>query len=115
MKSLILKRLFRSGANGLNEELLFTEGVNVIVGRPNTGKSKWLQMLDFTLGSDKQPEESFGEELAAKYDVCSVSVEVDGHAWNYNLLPLCSREVDSSRGTFRRARIALVPGRNSDP
>ena len=33
-----------------SDELTFSQGVNVLVGVPNTGKSKWLRMLDFILG-----------------------------------------------------------------
>jgi peptidoglycan hydrolase CwlO-like protein len=50
------------------DTLLFKEGVNVIVGELNAGKTKWLQMIDFVLGDDGKPEEAFDKELAEKYD-----------------------------------------------
>ena len=40
---LSIARLERRLSTGNTEELLFCEGVNVLVGRPNTGKTKWLQ------------------------------------------------------------------------
>jgi hypothetical protein len=47
---LSISRLERRFATGNVEELSFEPGVNVLVGRPNTGKTKWLQTLDFLLG-----------------------------------------------------------------
>jgi hypothetical protein len=32
------------------EPLQFAPGVNLLVGRPNTGKTKWLQTFDYLLG-----------------------------------------------------------------
>ena len=47
---LSISRLERRLSIGNTEELTFVPGVNVLVGRPNTGKTKWLQTLDFLLG-----------------------------------------------------------------
>jgi hypothetical protein len=35
---------------GERESLSFEQGVNVLIGVPNTGKTKWLQLLDYLLG-----------------------------------------------------------------
>jgi uncharacterized coiled-coil DUF342 family protein len=47
---LSIVRLERQLATGNVEEILFQQGVNLFVGRPNTGKTKWLQTLDYLLG-----------------------------------------------------------------
>lgn len=46
---LIVTRLERRLPTEHIEHLDFREGVNLLVGRPNTGKTKWLQTLDFLL------------------------------------------------------------------
>jgi hypothetical protein len=61
----------RTLASGAEERLDFELGVNLLVGRPNTGKTKWLQTLDFLLGdSGEHPffgdhEEGLAERFAA--------------------------------------------------
>lgn len=68
-KLLTIKQLSRSPQFGPEDELHFSPGVNVIVGQPNTGKSKWLRMLDYLMGDPSTPGEAFGDEdLAEKYD-----------------------------------------------
>jgi hypothetical protein len=47
---LVIASLDRSQAGGEKESLSLGAGVNVLVGRPNTGKTKWLQILDYLLG-----------------------------------------------------------------
>lgn len=61
-----------------HDTLAFEEGVNVIVGELNAGKTKWLQMIDFVLGDDGKPEEAFDKELAEKYDRVSLTVVIGG-------------------------------------
>lgn len=78
MNSVIIRRLFRSGSGVPDDELVFSNGVNVIVGRPNTGKTKWLQMLDYAFGSDSQPKDAFGEDMAEKFDRIRVTIEIEG-------------------------------------
>ena len=45
-----IERLERVTASGHTEQLQFEEGLNVLVGRPNTGKTVWLTMLDYAMG-----------------------------------------------------------------
>lgn len=68
--------LERRLATGNIEPLTFTTGVNVFVGRPNTGKTKWLQTLDFLLGDPGQnPYELIDAEgLAEKYDAAAATL-----------------------------------------
>lgn len=59
------------------DNLEFEIGVNVIVGEMNAGKTKWLQMIDFTLGDTGQPEEAFDKELSEKYDKIVLKIKID--------------------------------------
>ncbi len=72
---LSITALERRLATGNVEALTFTTGVNVLVGRPNTGKTKWLQTLDFLLGDTGQnPYELIDAEgLAEKYDAAAAT------------------------------------------
>ncbi|MGQ0682745.1 hypothetical protein [Bradyrhizobium sp.] len=65
---------------GAPEQLTFEQGVNVIVGRPNTGKTRWLQTLDFLLGDNgANPfETDIDEHLATKYGGASAIMVVNG-------------------------------------
>lgn len=65
--SLQLRWLERSPMSVTDDRLEFAPGVNVIVGRPNAGKSKWLQMLDYLLGDSDPPERAF-PPLHDKYE-----------------------------------------------
>lgn len=66
-RRLIIHEVSRFPSSDRNDTLAFEDGVNVLVGVPNTGKSKWLRMIDFILGDDGKPADVFGEELAGKY------------------------------------------------
>lgn len=65
-----------------HDTLTFKEGVNVIVGELNAGKTKWLQMIDFVLGDDGKPEDAFDKELAEKYDRIALTVVIGGEEFN---------------------------------
>lgn len=73
---LSLGRLERRLSTGDKEDLRFERGVNLLVGRPNTGKTKWLQTLDYLLGDPgENPFEGAKEEgLAEKYDAASAEL-----------------------------------------
>lgn len=66
---LSISRLERRLSTGGIEELTFRPGVNLLVGSPNTGKTKWLQTLDFLLGDTGDNPFEGAEEtgLAEKY------------------------------------------------
>lgn len=80
-KQLVIKQISRTPEFGSEDRLRFTTGVNVIVGLPNTGKSKWLRMLDYVFGSDGKPEEIFGDDLASKYESVKMDILVAGEEW----------------------------------
>jgi hypothetical protein len=75
---LSIGRIERRLATGNTEELVFKPGVNVVVGRPNTGKTKWLQTLDFLLGDPgENPFEGVEETgLADKYDSAAADLVI---------------------------------------
>lgn len=77
-KRLVVRELYRTPEYGPEDRLEFKEGVNVIVGPPNTGKTKWLQMLDYILGNDGIPNDIFGEDVAEKYETINARLSVAG-------------------------------------
>ncbi len=79
--TLIINELLRQPERGPEDRLSLEPGVNVIVGPPNTGKSKWLQMLDYLFGDDDDASGAFGEDLANKYTSVLARVTVAGEAW----------------------------------
>jgi hypothetical protein len=70
--------LERRLSTGNVESLTFEPGVNLLVGRPNTGKTKWLQTLDYLLGdTGENPFDGAVEEgLAEKYTAASADLIV---------------------------------------
>ncbi|TAZ70704.1 hypothetical protein ELH72_30155 (plasmid) [Rhizobium ruizarguesonis] len=70
---LSVSRLERRFSSGNVEELAFHPGVNLLIGRPNTGKTKWLQTLDFLLGDTGENPFEGAEEtgLAEKYEAAA--------------------------------------------
>lgn len=73
---LSIRSLERRLMTGNVEHLTFESGVNVFVGRPNTGKTMWLQTLDFLLGdTGMNPYEQSDEGgLAEKYEAASATI-----------------------------------------
>ncbi|MES1973343.1 MAG: hypothetical protein V4472_12870 [Pseudomonadota bacterium] len=80
---LSIARLRRHFATGQQEELTFEPGVNLLVGRPNTGKTKWLQTLDFVLGdTGGNPFEGADETaLAEKYDAAAADLRIGAESF----------------------------------
>ena len=68
--------LQRRYTTGNTESIHFEVGVNVLIGRPNTGKTKWLETLDYLLGdAGGNPFESHSDEpLSDKYDAAGVEL-----------------------------------------
>jgi len=75
---LYINRIERRLSIRTTEELQFAPGVNLLVGRPNTGKTKWLQTLDYLLGdTGNNPFEGAEEDgLAEKYDAAGVELVI---------------------------------------
>jgi hypothetical protein len=66
----------RYSATGDASSLDFGPGVNVIVGEPNTGKSKWLETIDYLLGDDNSSEDKLGDDIAHKYARASATLRI---------------------------------------
>ena len=79
--TLIVNELIRSPEAGPEDRLQLSPGVNVLVGPPNTGKTKWLQMLDFVFGNDDTALDAFGEDVATKYTSILARMTVAGEPW----------------------------------
>lgn len=75
-KTLIINYIERQTIEGAKEILSFKPGVNTIVGPPNSGKTKWLNMLDYLFGGDGKPEAAFGDDLSEKYSMISAEIEI---------------------------------------
>ena len=75
-RRLNVKRLSRLSRDGREEFLEFVPGVNVLVGLPNTGKTSWLQLLDYLFGDPDPVEKALGTAIAAKYNSASVALRV---------------------------------------
>ncbi len=76
-KNLIINYVERQTNEGVKETLTFKPGVNTIAGPPNSGKTKWLSMLDYIFGETGRPEDAFGEDLAEKYSIISAGIEIE--------------------------------------
>ncbi len=74
-KTLVILELSRFPESGVDDRLRFVAGVNVIVGAPNTGKTKWLQMLDYLLGDDTEPSMLF-DDLYDKFDSAQMRIAI---------------------------------------
>jgi energy-coupling factor transporter ATP-binding protein EcfA2 len=78
-KTLMIKQLSRFPKTGDFDELNFKPGVNVLVGKPNTGKTQWLRMLNFLMGDrDSNANNAFKEILVNKYDSIRGVFIIDG-------------------------------------
>jgi hypothetical protein len=75
---LSVRRIVRELATGNTEELPFEAGVNLLVGRPNTGKTRWLQTLDYLLGDQGENPFQGADEagLADKYAAASAELMI---------------------------------------
>ena len=81
-KKLTIKQLVRTPQFDTDDFLELKPGVNVIVGSPNSGKTKWLSMLDYLMGDDSKPEKAFSLTLAEKYDSVKALVSIgDEDIW----------------------------------
>jgi hypothetical protein len=75
-KSFNILSAVRRDRNGASETLTFKKGVNVIVGEPNTGKTRWLETIDFVLGDDGKVDDKLGEVVFAKYLTAELALQI---------------------------------------
>jgi hypothetical protein len=76
-RTLQIKRVARLPKFSGDDQLLLSPGVNVIVGEKDAGKTKWLRMLDYLMGSPDKPQDEFGEDLAIKYHSLQATIVID--------------------------------------
>lgn len=77
--SLIIKKIQRVTTIGTVEEIVLNDGITLITGKPNIGKSTWLKHIDFLLGKNKTLKEIFTDtELAEKYIEISGEFLING-------------------------------------
>jgi energy-coupling factor transporter ATP-binding protein EcfA2 len=74
----MVRQLVRTPELGSEDRIDFKEGVNVVVGPPNSGKTKWFQMLDYVLGNDGVADDVLGEDVAEKYETVTARLLVAG-------------------------------------
>jgi uncharacterized Zn finger protein (UPF0148 family) len=79
-KRLSIKSVSRRRLDGTEETLPFTSGVNVLVGEGNTGKTKWLETIDYLLGDEVSAEERDDPDnvLFSLFDSASLVLDISG-------------------------------------
>lgn len=71
--TLVINEVMRRTVEGNVESLELRAGVNLIVGAPNTGKTKWLETIDYVLGDTGDDPFSVADDaLAEKYEAASL-------------------------------------------
>jgi uncharacterized Zn finger protein (UPF0148 family) len=68
VKKLSLKSISRRGADIGEDTLELAPGVNILVGEGNTGKTKWLESIDYILGDDPSAEQRDEDDIFKLYD-----------------------------------------------
>jgi hypothetical protein len=78
-KTLLIKELTRKQDGSADESISLLPGANVVVGEPNTGKSKWLRTIDYLLGDDlSAPERTDPDDIFTKYHSAAALLIVSG-------------------------------------
>jgi recombinational DNA repair ATPase RecF len=77
-KSVVITEVVRRRADVKEDRLLFQSGVNVLVGDPNTGKTKWMETIDFLLGDSITPEQRETDDIYMKYDSAHMTAHIGG-------------------------------------
>ncbi len=83
-KTMIINDVIREPGTALEDCLKFNRGVNVLFGPPNSGKTRWLEMIDYVFGETDPAEEKLGEDIYNKYSSMSVTVEIGGENYIFS-------------------------------
>lgn len=75
---LIIKTVERTATSGEKEQLSLRRGINLLIGPSNSGKTRWLQMLDFLFGKEREARVFLGDEIAAKYTSIAAVISIGG-------------------------------------
>ena len=73
----LLKLTRKLIVNSRDETLPFKKGLNLINGLPNTGKTTWLQIFNFLLGSNRSPEYYFSSSFMQVYQSVSCTISIN--------------------------------------
>ena len=86
MQTFMIKKLRVSGAGKIDGVVEFTEGLNIIQGRSNTGKTWILRCINYLFGNDKRPytpatgyTDIEGVFLTERYGEICLSRKLDEH------------------------------------
>jgi hypothetical protein len=79
-KTLIILEIARGREGREDGHLAFAPGVNVLVGPPNAGKSKWLETIDYLLGDDVSAAERAEDDIFAKYESARALLQISGES-----------------------------------
>lgn len=77
-QSFQIRSVSRLGTDDVEDTLRFDSGVNVIVGQPNTGKSRWLETIDLLMGDDEKVEDKLSERVAENYSRAWLILDIGG-------------------------------------
>lgn len=80
-KTILITEIVRLSADAKEERLQFHPGVNVLVGDPNTGKTKWMETIDFLLGDIISAEQRETDDIFAKFDSAQISMVIGGEKY----------------------------------
>lgn len=59
----------------------FKPGVNILIGAPNTGKSKWMETIDFLLGDSITAEQRENDDIFVKFDSAQLTANIGGEKY----------------------------------
>ena len=74
---MVINEVSRSVGGEWRNHLVFEPGVNVIVGERNTGKTKWMETIDYLMGDEISAEQRATDDIFAKYDSARMVVIVN--------------------------------------
>ena len=77
-KTLVIGEVVREGTDVKEERLQFRPGMNVLVGAPNTGKTKWMETIDFLLGDSLSAEQRETDDIFVKFDSARMIALIGG-------------------------------------
>ncbi len=76
--TIAIRETVRQGSDAEEERLTFQPGVNLLVGAPNTGKSKWMETIDFLLGDSISAEQRETDDVFVKFNSAQMSAVIGG-------------------------------------
>lgn len=87
-KYIYISEVSRITSDGEVEKINFSQGVNLISGAPNSGKTTWLRIVDYVLGKNKSVKDVFSDQdLVTKYVQYELLLEVSGKIVRLGRMP----------------------------